>query len=74
MFGTGCSQENIENPNDYKVSIFPSNYFFQSMNRYDELRNMENVCLGSIWWDLLILDFDDKTPFLYPESYYSDKI
>ena len=28
-----------------------------------------NSYLGSIWWDLLILEFDDKTPFLYPESY-----
>ena len=34
---------NIENPRDFKVSIFPSDSFFQSMVRYGELRNMKNV-------------------------------
>ena len=42
-FGTGCSKENIENPRDFQLSIFPSDAFFQSMIRYDELKNMKDV-------------------------------
>ena len=44
-FGTYDSSENIENPRELNLQIFPTDTFHDKMNRYQMLNKSKNVCL-----------------------------